>query len=212
MDKKLYRDEYHKVIGGVCAGLGEYFDMDVTIVRLLFCFAFFVMGVGLIPYVILWIVLPRRGYPYNNFNNPTVDYRVPPQQPADGPQSTTPPPSASPYGTNPFANSNYNYNTYSSDTMKNVPPVRQPSNAGVIVGVVLIVIGGIILIDNYDLIPDFDFSRLWPLAIIAAGAALLMSGRAWMSSHQGNLQNAGRPDNSTNTNPPATEDAAAKEE
>ncbi len=83
MNKKLYRDEYHKVLGGVCSGLAEYFEMDVTVVRLLFAFTFFIMGVGFIPYIILWIVLPKKGYLYNNYNNPTVDYTVPPQQPAD---------------------------------------------------------------------------------------------------------------------------------
>ena len=70
MNKKLYRDEYHKVLGGVCSGLAEYFDMDVTVVRLLFAFTFFIMGVGFIPYIILWIVLPKKGYIFNNFNNP----------------------------------------------------------------------------------------------------------------------------------------------
>ena len=49
MEKKLYRDPYHKMIGGVCAGLAEYLDMDITVVRLLFAFAFFIMGVGLSP-------------------------------------------------------------------------------------------------------------------------------------------------------------------
>jgi phage shock protein PspC (stress-responsive transcriptional regulator) len=210
MDKKLYRDEYHKVLGGVCAGLAEYFDMDVTIVRLLFAFTFFVMGVGFIPYIILWIVLPKKGYVYNNYNNPTVDYRVPPQQAADEPKATTPPPSGSPYGSNPFGSGNYN--AYGSDPVQNMPPARQQSHAGVIVGVVLIVIGCIVLVDNYDLIPDFDFSRLWPLAIIAAGGALLVSGRAWNSSRQGAWQNTEAPDKTTDNNPPATEDAAAKEE
>jgi len=91
MNKKLYRDEYHKVLGGVCSGLAEYFEMDVTVVRLLFAFTFFIMGVGFIPYIILWIVLPKKGYVFNNnFNNPTVDYTVPKPPPAG--QFNTPPP------------------------------------------------------------------------------------------------------------------------
>jgi phage shock protein C len=212
MNKKLYRDEYHKVIGGVCAGLAEYFDMDVTIVRLLFAFTFFVMGVGLIPYIILWIVLPRKGYIYNNFNNPTVDYRVPPQQPSDSTQSTTPPPSGSPYGSNPFAGGSYNYNAYGNDPVPNVPPVKQPSHAGVIVGTVLIVIGAIFLMNNYDVFPDFDYSNLWPVPIVVAGVALLISGQVKGASKRANWQNTETPNNSTNNNPPATEDAAAKEE
>jgi phage shock protein C len=80
MEKKLYRDQHHKMIGGVCAGLAEYFDTDITVVRLLFAFAFFIMGVGFIPYVILWIVLPQKYYnPFTTPSDPaTVDYMVPP--------------------------------------------------------------------------------------------------------------------------------------
>ncbi len=77
MNKKLYRDEYHKVLGGVCSGLAEYFDMDVTMIRLLFAFSVIIAGVGVIPYIVLWMVLPKKDYTYNHFNNPTVDYTVP---------------------------------------------------------------------------------------------------------------------------------------
>jgi len=185
--------------------------MDVTIVRLLFAFTFFVMGVGLIPYIILWIVLPKKGYVYNNFNNPTVDYRVPPQQPGDDTQNTTPP-TGSPYGTNPFANSSYNYGGYSGDPIPNTPRVKQPSHAGIIVGVVLIVIGGLILINNYDLIPDFDFGNLWPVPIIVAGVALLISGQVRGAARRANFENTTTADNSTNNNPPAAESSEAKAE
>ena len=95
MEKKLYRDEYHKMIGGVCAGLAEYFQMDVTIVRILFVITA-CGGVGFIPYIILWIVIPRKTYDFRSFNSPNVDYTVPPQQP--GSQFSTPPPA----GGNPF--------------------------------------------------------------------------------------------------------------
>ena len=78
MEKKLYRDEYRKKIGGVCAGLAEYFDMDVAIIRALFVLTFIFMGTGFMAYIVLWIVIPNKGVGYFN---PNVDYRVPPQQP-----------------------------------------------------------------------------------------------------------------------------------
>ena len=174
MNKKLYRDEYHKTIGGVCAGLAEYFDIDVTVMRLVFVFAAFAGGVSLIPYIILWIVLPKKGYQFNNFNNPTVDYTVPQQQ-ADN--FTTPP---------PFKDSAHQYSRYGSDPytggdlkqpFANYAPPKKKSNAGVIIGMVLIIIGVLALIDNLDLIPDFDFWRLSPVVIVFIGAALLFSGR-----------------------------------
>ena len=221
MEKKLYRDEYHKVLGGVCAGLAEYFDMDPTIVRLLFAFTFFIMGVGFIPYIILWIVLPKKGYLYNNFGNPPVDYRVPPQEPS----SDTPgaPPPASSYGNNPFENRPFVNTPFENKSFQNRPfngpygsdpimPPRQRSHAGIIIGVVLIVLGGIILIDNYDWFPDLDFERLWPAILVVVGASLIVSGQAKKSWQREHLQNAGQPENATNNNPPAPEEAAPAED
>jgi len=75
MEKKLYRDEHQKVIGGVCAGLADYLNIDVSIVRVLFLAALILKGGGFLLYVILWIVLPKKNY---LFNDPKVDYKVPP--------------------------------------------------------------------------------------------------------------------------------------
>src|ERR1700748_2049436 len=122
MDKKLYRNEYNKVLGGVCSGLGEYVDMDVTVVRLLFAFTFFIMGVGFIPYIILWIVLPKKGYIYNNFNNPTVDYTAPPPPPAGQFNTPPPPPPGSSFGSSPYTSNPFT-------VPGNIPP-KPRSNAG----------------------------------------------------------------------------------
>ncbi len=55
----LYRLSSSKVIAGVCAGLARHFNMDPTIVRLIFVFlALFALG-GIIAYIVLWIVLPE---------------------------------------------------------------------------------------------------------------------------------------------------------
>jgi phage shock protein C len=73
MEKKLYRDENRKVIAGVCAGLADYFSVDVTIVRLLFVLTLIYHGGGTLAYIVLWIVVPRRN---GVLNDPTVDYTV----------------------------------------------------------------------------------------------------------------------------------------
>lgn len=59
MAKRLTRDVRNKKIAGVCAGVANYFDIDPTIVRLIWGVAFFVYGIGLILYLILWFVLPE---------------------------------------------------------------------------------------------------------------------------------------------------------
>ena len=54
--KRLYRDPEHRVIGGVCGGLGAYFNMDPVIVRIIFVVLFFgTSGAALLAYLILWI-------------------------------------------------------------------------------------------------------------------------------------------------------------
>lgn len=73
MEKKLYRDENRKVIAGVCAGLADYFSIDVTIVRLIFVLTLIYHGGGTLAYIVLWIVMPRRN---TVLNEPIVDYTV----------------------------------------------------------------------------------------------------------------------------------------
>ena len=62
MDKKLYRSSSNKMIAGVCGGLGEYFNMDPTIIRIIAVFASIftaIMG-GIIAYIIMAIIIPER--------------------------------------------------------------------------------------------------------------------------------------------------------
>jgi phage shock protein PspC (stress-responsive transcriptional regulator) len=56
--KKLMRSSTDKKLGGVCAGLAAYLDLDVTLVRVLWVLAVFCGGTGLLLYIVLWIVLP----------------------------------------------------------------------------------------------------------------------------------------------------------
>ena len=56
--KRLYRDENDKILGGVCAGLANYFVIDVVIMRIIFVVLAISFGFGLIPYIILWIAVP----------------------------------------------------------------------------------------------------------------------------------------------------------
>jgi phage shock protein C len=56
--KRLMRSSTDKKLGGVCAGLANYFDMDVTLVRVLWLLVVLCGGTGILLYVILWLVLP----------------------------------------------------------------------------------------------------------------------------------------------------------
>lgn len=61
MTKKLVRPEQGRILGGVCIGLANYFDKDVTLIRLIFALLLVPGGLpGLIPYIICWIVIPSE--------------------------------------------------------------------------------------------------------------------------------------------------------
>lgn len=58
-DRRLYRDLDNGTIGGVCSGLGAYFDMDPIVFKLIFIFLFIVGGSGILLYIILWVLIPE---------------------------------------------------------------------------------------------------------------------------------------------------------
>jgi phage shock protein PspC (stress-responsive transcriptional regulator) len=58
--RKLYRLTTDKKIAGVCAGLAEYFELDPVLFRLVFVISMFFGGIGLLIYVLLWILVPEK--------------------------------------------------------------------------------------------------------------------------------------------------------
>ena len=57
--KRLHRNKKDGKIAGICSGIGDYFDIDPVIVRLLFLLALF-LGGGLIVYIIAWFIVPIK--------------------------------------------------------------------------------------------------------------------------------------------------------
>lgn len=59
--KKLYRSLDDRMLSGVCGGLGEYFKIDSTLIRLLFVTAlFFSVGTMIFVYIIAAVIIPNR--------------------------------------------------------------------------------------------------------------------------------------------------------
>ena len=57
--KKLHRNKKEYKIAGICSGIGDYFEIDPVIVRLIFLLGLF-LGGGLIVYIIGWIIIPVK--------------------------------------------------------------------------------------------------------------------------------------------------------
>jgi phage shock protein C len=58
--KRLYRSRTERMIGGVCGGLGDFLNVDVTLVRLLFIFGALFGGPGVLVYLVMLFVVPEE--------------------------------------------------------------------------------------------------------------------------------------------------------
>jgi phage shock protein C len=58
MQKRLLRSRTERMIAGVCGGLGEYLDMDPTVVRVLWVLISLLAGFGVLLYLVMWVIVP----------------------------------------------------------------------------------------------------------------------------------------------------------
>jgi phage shock protein PspC (stress-responsive transcriptional regulator) len=57
--KRLYRIKKNRILGGVCTGMAQYFNIDVVAMRLIFIGLFLLGGFGILAYIILWMITPQ---------------------------------------------------------------------------------------------------------------------------------------------------------
>jgi phage shock protein C len=58
--RKLYRSKSNRQVAGVCGGLAEYFNLDPTLIRVLFVLLAVLGGSGVVLYVAMWIIVPKQ--------------------------------------------------------------------------------------------------------------------------------------------------------
>ncbi len=81
-EKRLYRSNNEKVLGGVCGGLSEYYNMNPTIIRLLWVLiTFLTLGIGIFVYAIAWVIIPENP---TDLSRPLVKRETKPLPPRDG--------------------------------------------------------------------------------------------------------------------------------
>ena len=127
------------MIAGVAGGLANYFDIDPTIVRIIFVAGLF-LGAGFLAYIVLWIVVPEEPYGLENTGQDGVK-----QENAD-------------QGTTNDANAQAK-----SDHKSNRPHIF---------GAILIILGVLLLLDNF-----VRFHIFWPLLLILIGVGILLKSR-----------------------------------
>jgi len=60
MEKRIYRSRTNSMIAGICGGLGEYLNVDPTIIRVVAVLLIIPDGIGLLAYIIGWVIIPRQ--------------------------------------------------------------------------------------------------------------------------------------------------------
>jgi len=139
LKKKLYRSRRDSVIGGVCGGIADYFDIDSTLIRLAFILILLARGAGLLAYIIAWILIPGKPQSFYDENGKEIDVV-----------------------------------DIESDNDKDEDSKNMFSNRRRLLGIILIIMGGIFLIDVW--VPHFYWQRFWPFIIIALGIGILIKG------------------------------------
>jgi phage shock protein C len=76
MQKRLYRIRHDRIFGGVSTGIAEYFDIDVVLVRVAFIVLGLMHGIGVILYIILWIVVPERHFAGDVYSQGEVNNHI----------------------------------------------------------------------------------------------------------------------------------------
>lgn len=82
--KRLYRSRSNRMLSGVCGGLGEFFSIDPTVIRLIFVLGtVFGLGSLLVAYIVLMIVVPQEPETYSVTTSPASPPAVTPVEPVD---------------------------------------------------------------------------------------------------------------------------------
>jgi phage shock protein C len=151
MSAKLYRSRTDRMVGGVCGGLGQYLGIDPVIVRLFFVVLAFANGIGVLIYLVMWIIIPYEG------------------------QSDVTMREAIHSGADEMAERAHAMGSELRAGLRTPNP-----QAGLIIGAALVILGAVLLLQNIfqglniAWLRWFGFDTLWPLILIAGGVLLLV--------------------------------------
>jgi phage shock protein C len=155
MQTKLYRSRKDRMLGGVCGGLGQYLGIDSLFVRLFFVLLALGPGIGVMLYLVLWILIPsedREGSWEPTYGEPV----------GEGGATTT--------GSDEIGRRARNIGTDIREAVNRPNP-----QAAVIIGGSLVFLGVIYFLQNLEIpwLSWMNFDSLWPFLLILGGIALL---------------------------------------
>jgi phage shock protein PspC (stress-responsive transcriptional regulator) len=201
VNDRLYRTREDRIIGGVAGGVADYFAIDPSLVRIIWALlALFSGGALFLLYIVMWIVIPEEpvgwsvagaapgaapageaptGATGDAGSSGTADATAAGSAASAQPRPTSTPgglPGMIPPPPPPFS---YDWRTQRSMERERRRAARRASRVGrsetsgaVVFGVILVVLGGWFLLQQY--IPWLDAGRIWPLILIVIGAVVLL--------------------------------------
>ena len=142
--KRLVRSKKDRYLAGVCGGLGEYFDIDPLVFRLLFIILTIFAGSGIIIYIIFWILMPEENENRSNYIGENIKE-----------------------GANKMAQE-------IKEKAKDVDKEEKDKRGRLVGGLIILAIGLIFLFDNILPQLGLNFGKLWPLIIIIIALGIII--------------------------------------
>lgn len=149
-NKKIYRKTDDCVVAGVCSGIADYFEIDETLVRVIFVLLAIGGGSGILIYLVLWLVIPKKGE-----ENKKVDWQENVKEFTEDVGKKA--------------------KTVAKEIKKEikVEKVNPEKNRGSFLGLFLLLWGGILLVDKIaPTLIEWDY--VWPGILIILGGYLLL--------------------------------------
>ncbi len=156
--KQLHRSATNQVIAGICGGIGEYFDIDPTLVRIVFVILGFLSGSGLFLYLILWIIIPGPTTIATDSQTIMQENIQEMGQKIEG-------------FAEKIEDKVSGQNTQQAGS-HNTPPRSVPW-----LGIILIMLGGWFFLSNLGFLRTVRFDLFWPLILIVMGFYFLVGRR-----------------------------------
>ena len=161
-ERRLYRSEKERLLGGVCGGLAEYFKTDPVLVRVIFVILTFLLGglLGLVAYIVLWIIVPRASSPDLSAKEAVKDNIEELKETA----------------TEAGKKVKEHIDEIKGNPTEAGKEGRKTAGRGLayFLGIVLIALGVILFLANFGLSWWLGFANVWPVVFIILGVLLLV--------------------------------------
>lgn len=143
---RLYRSETNKIIAGVCGGLGEYFNIDPTIIRILFILFTLLHGAGLLIYIIMWVLIPTENQATTNSNDHIKENVEEMKQRAK---------------------------SFAHDLRMSKNPTNR-DDSRLWWSILIIAVGFFFLFRNFGLFDELNLGQFWPVILIVLGLVFIL--------------------------------------